>query len=97
MPELQIRENIKKYCTQSEKLTMSLILRWPRGAPVVFLNGESFYSKLIFSCMHILGASVYENSFSDRTDFIYHLGPKIRQREDAGGSGNNVLKIDLFF
>ena len=38
-----------------------------------------------------------KNIFSDRT---YRLGPKIRQREAAGGVGNNAphgLNIDLFF
>ena len=59
--ELQIRENIKKFCTQSEKFMVSSILWWPRGIPVLLLNGESFYSKLIFSC--ILGTSVYEKYF----------------------------------
>ena len=44
-------KKVKKCCTPSKKLMVSLTLWWARGVPVLLLLVESFHFKLIFSCI----------------------------------------------
>ena len=60
-----------------------------RGVPVLVLNGESFYVKQIFSCMHIIGSSVYEKYFFQIRLTVLALKLD-KERVLIGGSGNNV-------
>ena len=53
-----------------------------KAFPVFLLNGESFYSKQIFLAV---GSSLGHLSMKIFSDLSYCLGPKVRQREGAGG------------
>ena len=66
--------------------------------PASFSSFSREWEKLLFQTKFLaVGSSLGHLSIKNFSDRTYHLGPKIRQREDAGQGGNSIEQKLAYF